>query len=135
MGIGRLRNHGFMLGKTGWILAPAFDVNPNIDKVERVLNIDDVDNRPSLETVLSTTAFYGLDDERGRLILDEVVVVVDHWQDTARRMHISGADIDLTAGAFSANKAERRKQPCVWLLSAEAVWKRIGSLSICSVRQ
>ncbi|WZB63171.1 HipA domain-containing protein [Achromobacter xylosoxidans] len=39
-----LRNHGFVLGKTGWCLAPAFDVNPNIDKAEHVLNIDDVDN-------------------------------------------------------------------------------------------
>jgi len=31
-------------------------------------------------------------------------MVVGHWQDAARRMRISGADIDLTAGAFSANK-------------------------------
>lgn len=100
-----LRNHGFVLGKTGWRLAPAFDVNPNIDKAEHVLNIDDVDNRPSLETVLSTAAFYGLDDVQARQIMNEVVVVVDHWQDAARRLRISGADIDLTAGAFSANKA------------------------------
>lgn len=100
-----LRNHGFLLGKTGWRLAPAFDVNPNIDKAEHVLNIDDVDNRPSPETVLSTAAFYGLDDVQARQIVDEVVMVVDHWQDAARRMRISGADIDLTAGAFSANKA------------------------------
>ena len=100
-----LRNHGFVLGKTGWRLAPAFDVNPNIDKAEHVLNIDDVDNRPSLETVLSTAAFYGLDDVQARQIMNEVVMVVDRWQDAARRMRISGADIDLTAGAFSANKA------------------------------
>ncbi|VGO08029.1 HIPA PROTEIN [plant metagenome] len=99
-----LRNHGFVLGKTGWRLAPAFDVNPNIDKAEHVLNIDDVDNRPSLETVLSTAAFYGLDDVQARKIVAEVVMVVDHWQDAARRIRISGADIDLTAGAFSANQ-------------------------------
>lgn len=99
-----LRNHGFVLGKTGWRLAPAFDVNPNIDKAEHVLNIDDVDNRPSLKTVLSTAAFYGLEDVQARKIVAEVVMVVDHWQDAARRIRISGADIDLTAGAFSANK-------------------------------
>ncbi|NYT67193.1 type II toxin-antitoxin system HipA family toxin [Pusillimonas noertemannii] len=98
-----LRNHGFVLGKTGWRLAPAFDVNPNIDKAEHVLNIDDVDNRPSLKTVLNTAAFYGLDDERGQQIADEIVAVVKHWQDTARRMRISNADIDLTTGAFSAH--------------------------------
>lgn len=100
-----LRNHGFVLGKTGWRLAPAFDVNPNIDKAEHVLNIDDVDNRPSLETVLNTAAFYGLDDVQARQIVDEVVMLVDRWQDAARGMRISGADIDLTAGAFSANTA------------------------------
>ncbi|SHH07535.1 HipA-like N-terminal domain-containing protein [Pollutimonas bauzanensis] len=98
-----LRNHGFVLGKIGWRLAPAFDVNPNIDKAEHVLNIDDIDNRPSLETVLNTAAFYGLDDERGQQIADEIVAAVEHWQDTARRMRISNADIDLTTGAFSAH--------------------------------
>ncbi|NYT35778.1 type II toxin-antitoxin system HipA family toxin [Allopusillimonas soli] len=100
-----LRNHGFVLGETGWRLAPAFDVNPNIDKAEHVLNIDDVDNRPSLETVLSTAAFYGMDDVQAQQIVDEIVMVVDRWQDAARRMRISRADIDLTAGAFSAQKA------------------------------
>lgn len=98
-----LRNHGFVFGKTGWRLAPAFDVNPNIDKAEHVLNIDDVDNRPSLETVLSTAAFYGLADSPARQVVEEVAAAVDGWQDAARRAGISGADIDLTAGAFSAH--------------------------------
>ncbi len=98
-----LRNHGLVLGKTGWRLAPAFDVNPNIDKAEHVLNIDDVDNRPSLETVLGTAAFYGLGDGPARQVVEEVATVVDSWQDAAHRAGISGADIDLTAGAFSAH--------------------------------
>ncbi|KCV29506.1 HipA-like C-terminal domain protein [Bordetella bronchiseptica SBL-F6116] len=104
-----LRNHGFVLGKMGWRLAPAFDVNPNIDKAEHVLNIDDVDNRPSLETVLSTAAFYGLGDGSARQVVEEVVAAVDGWQDAARRAGISGADIDLTVAAFSAH-AEFRAQ-------------------------
>ncbi|MGB6007657.1 type II toxin-antitoxin system HipA family toxin [Castellaniella sp.] len=102
-----LRNHGFVLGETGWRLAPAFDVNSNIDKAEHVLNIDDVDNRPSLETVLSTAAFYGLSDDHARQAVEEVAAAVDGWRDAARRVGIAGADIDLTTGAFSAH-AERR---------------------------
>lgn len=98
-----LRNHGFVLGKTGWCLAPAFDVNPNIDKAEHVLNIDDVDNRPSLGTVLSTAAFYGLGDDHAQQVVEEVAAAVDGWQDAARRTGIAGADINLTAGAFSAH--------------------------------
>ncbi len=105
-----LRNHGFVLGKTGWRLAPAFDVNPNIDKADHVLNIDDVDNRPSLGTVFNTAVFYGLDDERARQIVDEIVAVVDNWHEVARQTRIVSADIDLTAGAFWAHENFRNKR-------------------------
>ena len=98
-----LRNHGFLLGKTGWRLAPAFDTNPNIDKAEHVLNLDDGDNRPSLETVLNTAEFYGLNHDSARKILEEVASAVDQWESIARKEHIAAADIDLTAGAFSAH--------------------------------
>jgi serine/threonine-protein kinase HipA len=98
-----LRNHGFVLAANGWRLAPAFDVNPNTDKAEHVLNIDDVDNMPSLAVVLGTAAFYGLTAERARLILDEVVRAVDGWRDEAKRSGIRAADIELTEGAFSAH--------------------------------
>lgn len=102
-----LRNHGFILGKDGWRLAPAFDVNPNIDKAEHVLNIDDADNRPNLQLVLSTAAFYKLEPSRSQQILDEVVAVVDGWQEAARQTGIARADVELTAGAFSAHTAYR----------------------------
>lgn len=102
-----LRNHGFVLGANGWRLAPAFDVNPNTDKAEHVLAIDDVDNMPSLAVVLGTAAFYGLTPERAWLILDEVVRAVDGWRDAAKRAGIGAADIELTESAFSAHTAYR----------------------------
>jgi serine/threonine-protein kinase HipA len=102
-----LRNHGFVLGAAGWRLAPAFDVNPNIDKAEHVLNIDDADHRPSLQLVQSTAAFYGLEPSRARQILEEVVEGVDGWKEAARRAGIARADVELTAGAFSAYTAYR----------------------------
>ena len=86
-------------------LAPAFDVNPNIDKAEHVLNIDDMDNRPDLRTALSTAAFYGLTAAQGRHIVDAVMGVVDTWRDVANQVGISRADIELTAAAFSAHEA------------------------------
>lgn len=102
-----LRNHGFVLGATGWRLAPAFDVNPNIDKAEHVLNIDDVDNRPSLQTVLTTAAFYGLTEERGKQIVEEVASAVDGWENLARQAGIARGDVELTVGAFSAHAEYR----------------------------
>lgn len=102
-----LRNHGFLLGTAGWRLAPAFDVNPNIDKAEHVLNIDDSDNRPSIETVLTTAPFYGLAPKHAKQIIEEVARAVDGWRDAARRAGIARADIELTEGAFSAHAEYR----------------------------
>ena len=102
-----LRNHGFVLGVNGWRLAPAFDVNPNIDKAEHVLNIDDADSRPSLETVLDTAQFYGLSADRAKQVVVEVASAVDGWRDAARRCGIAAGDIELSAGAFSAHSEYR----------------------------
>ena len=97
-----LRNHGFILGARGWRPAPAFDVNPSIDKAEHILNIDDADNRPSLETVLATAPFYRLTASRAREIVGKIVDVVAGWEAAARRAGIARADIDVTASAFRA---------------------------------
>jgi serine/threonine-protein kinase HipA len=102
-----LRNHGFILGANGWRLAPAFDVNPNIDKAEHVLNIDDTDSRPNLETVLGTAPFYGLSADRAEQVVEEVASAVDSWRTAARKAGIVAADIELTAGAFSAHSEYR----------------------------
>jgi len=107
-----LRNHGFILGKTGWRLAPAFDVNPNIDKGEHVLNIDDADNRSDLETVLNTAVSYGLNDSQARQVVQEVVEAVDAWREMARKMRIARADIELMAGAFAAHEQFRHATKC-----------------------
>ena len=77
-------------------------MNPNIDKAEHVLNIDDSDNRPELATVLETAPFYDLSDTEATRILREVICAVSDWRAVARRHRISAADIELTAGAFGA---------------------------------
>jgi serine/threonine-protein kinase HipA len=104
-----LRNHGFVLGQTGWQLAPAFDVNPNIDKAEHVLNIDDSDNRPSLATVLSTAALYGLTAKRAEEVVEEVAAAVDGWEEEAHKARIASADIELTRAAFAAHASHRQR--------------------------
>lgn len=98
-----LRNHGFILGATGWRLSPAFDVNPNIDKSEHVLNIDAIDNRPNLNTLLSTAEFYGLTPAQAKQSLDDVLTVTGTWRETARQVGLAKADIELTASAFTAS--------------------------------
>lgn len=101
-----LRNHGFILGRSGWRLSPAFDMNPSIDKADHVLNIDDTDNRPDLQTVLSTAAFYGLNASAAKTIVLEVVKAVGQWREIAERLHIGRGDILLMEGAFQAGAAQ-----------------------------
>jgi len=76
-------------------------------QAEHVLNIDDSDSRPSLETVLATAAFYGLSPDRARQIVEEVASAVDSWRDAAKKAGIAGADVELSASAFSAHSEYR----------------------------
>lgn len=100
-----LRNHGFILTANGWRLAPAFDVNPNIEKAEHVLNLDETDNRPSLATVIDTSEWYSFSKDRGAKIVDEITQETRQWRKMAARANIASADIELTAAAFTQSEA------------------------------
>jgi serine/threonine-protein kinase HipA len=102
-----LRNHGFILTRGGWRLAPAFDMNPSIDKADHVLALDDNDHRPDIDTVLSTAALYGLSTQAANNILDDVSSVVGNWRGLAAKAGIARADIELMAGAFSGLTTNR----------------------------
>jgi serine/threonine-protein kinase HipA len=96
-----LRNHGFLLTPTGWRLAPAFDLNPNIDRADHVLNIDESDNRPSLATVIETSEWYVGSKDQGRLIVAEILHETRRWRQAAQALKIARADVELTASAFA----------------------------------
>jgi serine/threonine-protein kinase HipA len=96
-----LRNHGFLLTPTGWRLAPAFDFNPNTERADHVLNIDESDNRPSLATVIETSEWYVGSKDRGRVIVTEVLHETRRWRQAAQALKIARADIELTATAFA----------------------------------
>ena len=85
-------------------MAPAFDVNPNLDKAEHVLNIDETDNRPSLATVIETAEWYLPSKDRGAEIVDEILERTRQWRSAAEHAGIARADIELTAGAFAHSK-------------------------------
>jgi serine/threonine-protein kinase HipA len=100
-----LRNHGFILTATGWRLAPAFDLNPNTDRADHVLNIDESDNRPSLSTVIETSEWYVGSKDRGRAIVEQVLHETREWRLAAQALRIARADIELTATAFAESDA------------------------------
>jgi serine/threonine-protein kinase HipA len=100
-----LRNHGFILTPTGWRLSPAFDVNPNTDKTEHVLNLDEIDNRPSLEGVIATAEYYQLSQKRAAALCSEILQSTRQWRQVALERGISRADIEITASAFDQTDA------------------------------
>jgi serine/threonine-protein kinase HipA len=100
-----LRNHGFLLTPAGWRLAPAFDLNPNTDRADHVLNIDESDNRPSLATVIETSEWYVESKNRGQAIVAEVLHETRRWRQAAQALKIARADIELTATAFAESDA------------------------------
>ena len=55
-----LRNHGFILTKDGWILSPAYDLNPSIDKSGLALNIDQDSNELNFNLAKSVGQYFQL---------------------------------------------------------------------------
>jgi len=100
-----LRNHKFLLTAAGWRLAPAFDLNPNIEKPDHVLNLDEADNRPSFQSVIDTAEWYGLSKDQGTGIVEQVLGVTRPWREHAIERGIARADIELTAPAFAQTDA------------------------------
>ncbi|MCE9593820.1 MAG: type II toxin-antitoxin system HipA family toxin [Planctomycetes bacterium] len=95
-----LRNHGFLRGATGWRLAPAFDVNPNPDKTEHALAIDELDPRPDLATLRSTAPFYRLDESAAAEIETEVRNAVRTWRQVAASIGLVTSEVDALAAVL-----------------------------------
>jgi len=95
-----LRNHGFILNKTGWQLSPAYDINPSIDKEGLSLNIDSNTNSLDLELAKSVGEYFQLNENRMDDILKETKVAVKNWKTEAAKIGISRSEIALMSSAF-----------------------------------
>ena len=95
-----LRNHGFILDIDGWRLAPAYDMNPNIDKQQHQLAIDSSDSTPDVELALSTAKYYGVKTREASALLETIKKEIRSWQTVARQYRIPSEEIDLMAPAF-----------------------------------
>ena len=95
-----LRNHGFILTDKGWILSPAFDINPSVDKDGLALNIDTYNNALDFELAKSVGEYFQLRDAEMNNIIAEVKAAVSGWKNAAREIGISRAEQELMSGAF-----------------------------------
>jgi serine/threonine-protein kinase HipA len=98
-----LRNHGFILTNEGWILSPAYDINPVETGTGLKLNISDDDNSLDLDLVLEVSEFFRLSKDRANEIIDEVLEAVKNWKIIADKYGISRSEQELKALAFKTS--------------------------------
>ena len=80
-----LRNHGFILTKSGWTLSPAYDINPNQYGVGLKLNISENDNSLDFNLVLSVAPYFRLSEKRATELIEQTKKVVSEWRNTASK--------------------------------------------------
>lgn len=95
-----LRNHGFILTDEGWVLSPAYDLNPSIDKDGLALNIDMDNNVLDFELAKSVGVFFRLNQSEMDNILNEVFNSVKQWKEIASKIGISRSEQELMQAAF-----------------------------------
>lgn len=90
-----LRNHGFILKEKGWILSPAYDLNPSIEKDGLSLNIDMDDNALDFELAKSVGVYFRLSEQEMEIILNKVLSVVKGWEKVAAGIGIKNREIEV----------------------------------------
>lgn len=96
-----LRNHGFIRKDGGWILSPAYDINPVEIGTGLKLNISDTDNALSLELAMEVCGYFRISSHRAHEITKEVKSAVRNWRALAGKYGISKSEQELKSMAFS----------------------------------
>lgn len=95
-----LRNHGFLLSRKGWELAPAYDINPSIDRKGLALNIDTEDNALDFELIRSVGDYFQLTPAEMEGILARIKRSTQRWPTIAKDIGIPRIEQELMEGAF-----------------------------------
>jgi serine/threonine-protein kinase HipA len=95
-----LRNHGFLLTDSGWILSPIYDVNPFAEGVGLTLNISEDDNSLSLDLAMSVIEYFRLKEDEAKAIIARVQASVSNWKKIAEALKIPRAEQSRMEAAF-----------------------------------
>lgn len=95
-----LRNHGFLLSSKGWVLSPAYDLNPVPYGRGLSLNITEIDNALDLDLALMAAPYFRLTQAKAMQIIQEVKKAVQSWLARANHHGICRAEQDSTRNAF-----------------------------------
>lgn len=93
------RNHGFILTRSGWMLAPAYDMNPTLNSRQGLL-INSNTNESDLGILLESHDDYMLSRNVAEKIIAEVVAMGKDWKNLATRLGICKRERDMFAAVF-----------------------------------
>ncbi len=96
-----LRNHGFIYRNGGWVLSPAYDLNPVTPANGLHLNITDCDNRLDFDLPMQVIDFFQLRQSSANKIQQEVLASVSQWKTVATHLGISRHEQLMLAPAFN----------------------------------
>lgn len=95
-----LRNHGFLLTREGWHLAPAFDMTPSLSAEHLCLTWDEECADFDLAGLIAAAPVWGIGVERAREIVADCAQALAGWQAVARSVGIAPDEIERMKGAF-----------------------------------
>lgn len=95
-----LRNHGFLLQPDGWVISPAYDINPVAYSDGLKLNISESDNSQSLELVKSVAPYFRVSKNRADSLINEMLNTLKGWRKRASKLGINQSEQTHMASAF-----------------------------------
>lgn len=96
-----LRNHGFLLSKSGWRLSPMYDTNPVPYGDTLSLNVSETDNSISIDLALESAKYYELSNDGAIEISNSILSTVkENWEKLAVKYGISRNEIEYMRPAF-----------------------------------
>ena len=93
------RNHAFLLGKDGWELSPAYDMNPTNSMFQALL-IDANTNESSLNHLYNAHELYMLDETTARGIIMDVTRNMKYWESMAEDIGLPRREITYFTDRF-----------------------------------
>ena len=97
------RNHGFLLTKRGWTLAPAYDINPTANDYQSIL-VTSSSNEANLDILLDAADDYMLRKTDAKDIINQVTAAVKDWKQIAVELGIAQREYSLLEGRLGTKK-------------------------------
>jgi len=96
-----LRNHGFIHHKGGWLLSPAYDINPVTPANGLHLSINENDNSLDYDLAMDVIDLFRLSKADAIQIKNEVLGSVNHWEAVAKDVGLSRVERQSMRAAFN----------------------------------